>query len=368
VAALLALVSCSKADNPPAVQWMRTFSALARAQGAWVETTADGGFAVAGWTNAVGGDPQYYLVKTDSLGNLAWERTFGESNALCLRLTRDGGYIIAGWGTECFEGAGNELTQPYVVKTDSQGLLQWQRVYYYDTLEYGYCITETPDGGYCLLASNPGSDSGMVLFKLDSTGAVQWQLARPGPGWWVEARSVEQTADSGFVVGWTRLTRLTPSGSELWSIQHDHVAQANHAIPTHDGGFVATGPGFVGATPSCSSDVYLLKTDGDGGLQWRRKWGGHGNDVGSAVRQTADHGYAVAATFGPWHSQGYGCLIRTDSSGETRWTAQLPSTSWAEAKSLCIARDGGYVIAGTMPDSVSGEPKLALWRLAPEGE
>ncbi len=187
VAALLALVSCGKADNPPAVQWVRTFSALDYAQGYWVESTSDGGFVAAGVTAATGQASVFYLVKVDSLGSLEWERTFGRSDAQCVRQTRDGGYIIAGCGSNCFPGSGNRLKQPYVVKTDSQGLLQWQRVYFCDTLEYGYCITETPDGGYALLASNPGHDSGMVVFRLDSSGGVVWRRSNPGKGRWSES-------------------------------------------------------------------------------------------------------------------------------------------------------------------------------------
>ncbi len=368
VAALLALVSCGKADNPPAIQWVRTFSALDYAKGYWVEPTADGGFVAAGATATNGEASVFYLVKVDSQGGLEWERTFGRDGAQCVRQTRDGGYIIAGEGSRCFPGSGNEVTQPYVVKTDASGLLQWQRVYFYDTLEYGYCITETRDGGYALLASNPGYDSGMAVFRLDSAGGVVWRRSYPGTGYWDETRSIEQTPDSGFIVGYSSLVSLNATGEAIWSVEHPGVGQATSAQPTADGGYVATGPGFPAPNPRCSSQVYLMKVNSLGQLQWCSKWGGSGADIGRSVRQTADKGFVVAADFRPFEDWERGTVLRSDSLGNHRWAVPLVTPKYSTAQSICLAHDGGFVVAGTTPDSATDGQRLTLWKLAPEGE
>jgi hypothetical protein len=365
--ALAVLVAAGLAANPPAIQWQRTFSALDHASGYWVEPTHDGGFVAAGHSGVSTESFRYYLVKTDSLGNLVWERTFGKSDGLCVRQTSDGGYVLAGFGGDTTSGASNDLTQPYVVKTDASGRLEWQRVYYCDTLEYGYCITETLDRGYALLGSNPGADSGLCVFKLDSSGAVEWQRVYPGTGHWREPRSIEQAPDSGFIIGDLTLTKLQASGALLWSRGYDHVGQAMSAQPTHDGGYVATGPGYFTQNPGCSSNVYLLKTDGAGNLEWRRTLGGRGPDMGYSVKQTPDHGYVVAADLYLGQGDAYGDVIRTDSLGDTLWTLSLSTTAWSEVRSVCLAPDGGYVVAGTAPDSASGVQRLCLWKLAPEG-
>jgi hypothetical protein len=76
---------------------------------------------VAGWTGSSGaGDNDVWLFKTDPHGDTLWTRTFGGAGgdwATSVDLTTDGGYIIAG-GTTSF-GAG--LYDVFLIKTDSLG-------------------------------------------------------------------------------------------------------------------------------------------------------------------------------------------------------------------------------------------------------
>ena len=374
--ALTALAVAAFGANPPAIQWQRTFAPMGVGRGAWVEVAHDGGYVAAGWTDGLDSYGQVrmrcYLVKTDSLGNLEWERTFLGDEAHCVRPTSDGGYILSGRGTDdAPPGRATDLDQSYVVKTDASGLLEWQRFYVHDKRErgYGFGITETFDGGYAHVAINPTSrDSGLVVFKLDSSGAVEWQRAyAPFENRWRESVTIEQAPDSGYIIGFIELVKLSPAGVLQWSVQHEYVAQANSAWPTHDGGYVATGPGYFSSVlPQCTANVYLIKTDGAGNLQWRRTWGGHGGDEGYSVRQTPDLGYVIAAQFRPQQGPDYGCVIRTDSLGNTLWTVPLSSSpSWSCVYGICVAPDGGYVVVGRAP---SPEDGLSLWKLAPDGQ
>jgi len=367
--AAVILAGPALAGNPPAIEWTRTFSAYSRAQGFWVEQTSDCGFVAAGMTYGSDTAADFFLVKTNASGELEWQRTYGgprTDQALCARQTSDGGYILAGWGQQPYPGAAPD-PQVYVVKTDSIGMLQWQRVYVVDTIEYGYCICETVDGGYALTAINPGSDSGLCIFKLDGAGAVGWQRAYDvGYGHWIDFVPVVQTSDGGFLLGSRTLAKTDATGGLLWKRFYDHVGQAYSVLQTHEGGYVATGPGSAELTPGCSSSVYLLKTDAAGNVQWRQLYQGHGWDAGYSVKQTPDHGFIVASTLEPHLLADRGWIIRTDSLGNGRWSVTLDVPS--NARSACVASDGGYVVAGTKEDPVSGREHLGLWKLAPEGE
>jgi len=99
-----------------------------------------------GYTLSFGaGDPDMYLVKADSQGNLEWQQTFGGlEDDICysVRQTSEGGYILGGYTNSFLPG-----THMYIVKTNFLGDLEWQQ------FRIGYichAVQQTGDGGYIL--------------------------------------------------------------------------------------------------------------------------------------------------------------------------------------------------------------------------
>jgi hypothetical protein len=93
------------------------------------QETSDGGFIVAGFTSSFGaGEYDVYLIKTDSLGDTLWTRTYGDSTSnhgYSVQQTSDGGYIIAG---ETYD-LNTDRYDVYLVKTDSLGDTLWTKIY-----------------------------------------------------------------------------------------------------------------------------------------------------------------------------------------------------------------------------------------------
>ncbi|HZK60595.1 MAG TPA: hypothetical protein VFC41_00875, partial [Anaerovoracaceae bacterium] len=85
--ALFVFIPASTATpDPPAIEWRKTYEGL---QANSVIQTSDGGYAIAGAASSSGGAT---LIKTDSSGNVQWERALG--NAVSLAQTSDSGYIL----------------------------------------------------------------------------------------------------------------------------------------------------------------------------------------------------------------------------------------------------------------------------------
>ena len=110
---------------------------------------------------------------------------------------------------------------------------------------------------------------------------------------------------------------------------------------TTDGGYIATG--VIYTTGGTNPELYLVKTDANGNLQWSQIFGGAPTfDCGYCVQQTTDSGYIIAGCY-----HGYGLwLIKTDSSGNQQWNQVFSSLSLDTAFSVQQTNDGGYILVG----------------------
>src|SRR5437870_1045407 len=111
-----------------------------------VRQTLDGGYIMAGTTSSYSaGSFDIYVVKTDSLGNMEWTKSFGgagSDQAGSIEEASDGGYLIIG-NTTSFGAGGNDM---YVIKTDPSGNMLWSKTYGTTTAEMGLGFLITPTG------------------------------------------------------------------------------------------------------------------------------------------------------------------------------------------------------------------------------
>jgi hypothetical protein len=146
--------------------------------------TADGGYALAGYTWSFGGGSNAYIAKLDASCMLQWTRTLGGTgwdDISSIVQTTDGGYIAAGSS---------------IFKLDANGTLQWCE----DISGGSNSIIQTLDGGYAIAGNTNIFGAGqydMFIVKLNSSGALQWARTVGGTGW-EYAYSIIQTLDGGY--------------------------------------------------------------------------------------------------------------------------------------------------------------------------
>ena len=110
----------------------------------------DEGYILTGITRSFGLDSGYvWLIKTDLNGNEQWNRTFGGHSydiGTSIDKTKDGGLIISAI-TETY-GSGEE--DVWLIKTDSNGIEQWNKTFgrMYD--DRGISVQQTDDEGYII--------------------------------------------------------------------------------------------------------------------------------------------------------------------------------------------------------------------------
>ena len=107
-------------DPPGTLAWERSYGGLGEDKGAGVFVHADGALSLVGSTWKSGLDQDAWLLRTDALGFVIWDRTFGaegqDSFIAALGLP-DGGVAALGWqGGENASG-----TDRLLVRTDPTG-------------------------------------------------------------------------------------------------------------------------------------------------------------------------------------------------------------------------------------------------------
>ncbi|MFI5263164.1 MAG: T9SS C-terminal target domain-containing protein, partial [Candidatus Kapaibacterium sp.] len=281
----------------------------------------------------------YPLLAQSTPPHIEWAKSFGGSGIdqpTSIQPTSDKGFIIAGSSTsDDMDIAGHHGTTDFndywIIKLDSNGNLQWQKSLggTYDDLATS--IKQNPDGGYIVAGHSRSTDGDVAgnrnftgdncwIVRLNDNGSILWQTTCGGNGNDV-ANDVEVSADGGFILaGYT---------------YSDDGDIANHRGTTD------------------SADFFVVKLDSSGNIRWRRSYGGSGDDIASSIRQTSDHGYAIAGysnsvnidVTGNHGGQDY-WIIKIDSLGGLLWEKSFGGSADDNALSFDLTKDHGYILTG----------------------
>jgi hypothetical protein len=259
-----------KVDSSGNELWNHSYGGEFYEQGISIRETSDGGFIIAGYTGSFGaGLGDFWLLKTDSLGVEHWNNTVGLSGyeeAHSVLQTSDNGYLITGY-TRSFSTGYEEA---WLVKTDSLGNEQWNKTYNGAT---GESIIKTRDGHYIIVGSTfaPGPGNyDLWLVKIDKEGNEKWERSYGGLDKEI-GNSIIQTSDSGYIiVGRTKsygagkidlwLLKLDHNGNEEWNRTFGGVEDdwGNSILQDINLGYLILGTTY--SFGKDSHDMWLLKT------------------------------------------------------------------------------------------------------------
>jgi len=421
-----------KTDSNGNEQWNKT---LGGRYGMCVRLTSDGGYIIVGGaTNS--GTNDFWLVKVDSSGNQVWDKTFGgagEDYANHVQQTADGGYFIVGY-TFSYGAGGVDI---WIMKTDSSGNMVWDRTFGGEGTDWGFTGQQTSDGGFVLVGiyDQGAGNRAAWLIKTDSNGVEEWNkfLATSGDN---QAHDVEQTSDGGYAVvgdsqyggqidAWimkisnpstqpanvapidgasgvsvtptlTSSSFSDPDGGDTHAASQWQVrtAAGSYSSPIFDSGTdganltsitLSAGildgnttyywhvrhqdnhgswSGYSTETSFTTQDAPINPADGpEPAIEWSRTFiGGTGNDYYRKVQQTSDGGYIVV---GNTDSYGAGAsdvwLTKTDSDGNETWSRTYGGVNGENGWSVQQTPDGGYIIGGTT--SSYGAGSVDMWLL-----
>jgi hypothetical protein len=199
------------------MEWNRTYGGPEYDLAYSLVETSDGGYAITGYTISFGaGSQDFWLVKTDSYGNMERNQTYGgpdQDSANSLIETYDGGYAMAG-------SSGSGLSANFwLVKTNNSGNIEWIQTYGGSDYDFAYSLVETADGGFAIVGYTGSFGAGNAIFwlvKTDGYGNMEWNQTY-GIADYNRAYSLVQTSDGGFA-----LAGSSGSGfNDFWLIKTD---------------------------------------------------------------------------------------------------------------------------------------------------
>ena len=328
-----------------AIEWQQCYGGSGGDGGGEMIKLVDSTYIIFGGSGSADGDISFahgendiWLVKTDSYGNLLWEKTIGGSDDdsfFDFHLTPEGNYIVS-CGTFSNDGdiSGNHGGKDYwVAKTDSLCNIIWQRCIGSSVNDYPSQMRVDDVGNIYIIGGSHGDDGditdphGFVDFwivKLNTDGELLWDRSLGGTtlDW---GFCISPTSDGGYIVG----------------------------------GYTASSDGDVECenTGIMQIDMWIVKLDSLNNIQWQQCYGGSEFDNAIDIKTTDDDGYIIAGITRSNDGDISGFhgiageftdlwIIKIDSLGTIEWQRCLGGTEDEGSPEITIMENGSYLING----------------------
>jgi hypothetical protein len=211
-------------------------------------------------------------------------------------------------------------------------------------------------GGYIIAGSTDsfgaGKNDGWII-KLSEDGQIESQKTYGGKGG-DSLRMVRQTSDGGYVVA--GMTNSFSNGrSDVWVMKFDSngnmqwnkgYGSSNHEMahaiePTSDGGYLVGG--YTTSFGAQLKDYFVLKIRSDGSLEWAKRFGGSGDDVIRVVKQISNGDYLIAGFTHSFGVRGDIMILRLEADGDILWQKRYGGNKFEEPSTI-LEVPGGYII------------------------
>jgi uncharacterized delta-60 repeat protein len=218
-----------KLDSEGDVQWQKRFGGAKDEVVRILKETSDGKYLVGGFSHSFGKAGDIMVLKLDSDGNLEWQKRYGggkfeEPSSI---LEAPDGYIFLEQSASF-----SSTSDGWVFKVDEDGNMLWQKRYGGGKFDELSAARLTPDGGFIVAGetkSFAAINEDFWVVKFDSDGVIQWQKRHGGSGI-DEAEAIALTPDGGsIVVGTTRSFGVV--GEDVWIMRLDSAGEVSNCAP-----------------------------------------------------------------------------------------------------------------------------------------
>jgi hypothetical protein len=269
-----------------------------------IEKATDNNYFISGYGTKAGIPGVIWLVKVNTNGDTLWTRYFHNYPEDLIfvthdmKVTPDGGVIIIGDTKQDISVGSNA----FIVKFTADGTFQWYRKFGASSIiNEGFSIENAWDGGYLLgcLYDSIGINQ-LRLIKTNDSGNYEWSVIYATiPENINDWPCIIRTSDNKYAIAAESqydyfLMKIEQNGSVIWYQTYGYINSPqtpSWVDETSDGGFIITGE----HTPDGETEpqIYLVKTNSTGDIEWSKLIDVHYNDCGFRIRHTSDGGYIL---------------------------------------------------------------------------
>lgn len=367
-----------------AQSFQKTFTASGIDHAHGIVNTADGGFAVTGYTNSFGqGGNDLFLMKIDNLGNVLWQKTYGSSGqedgmSVAITETPDQGFVIVG-ATTGFGAIGMDVL---VVRVDPSGSVLWSGKYNTPSdHEFARGVIVASNGDVVIAGTDNQNGSGSadgLIMRLSGNGNLLWSRLYGGnlndhfhslhelPGGNILISGSSSTFGPGSTAGY--VLKINPQGNILWDYTYgtSGTNAFNSSALTDD--FKLLCAGFSDSYGG-GSQVLVTKIDTNGNVIGSTVFGGNNYERAASIKRIPNGtDFYVASNTQSYGNGGKEMLVsRFSANGNHLWSKTVGTSlidefdSWAH-NTLISLDDGGYAFVGWSNGTGSGGDNLFFGR------
>ncbi len=300
-------------------------------------------------------------MKLDENGNIIWKKIYKERPFSGISVTSGkDGYLIVG---NCEQ----QLEEIIAIKIDENGNEIWNKTYVIGGRDLVMDVIWDEDG-YIIGGETGNFPDQDFLMKIDENGNIIWIKFYGGK----DDENLQRIlkCNDGYVfVGYTAsyghghwdawLVKVDRQGNEIWNKTYGgaDTDEARCIALTSDGGFIITG--ITMSYGNGGTDVFIIKTDKNGNMEWKQTFGGNDFEGGEAIIETED-GYIIAgATISFGAGDFDGLLLKVDKNGNIVWYR----TFGGENRDVFwdMLYDNGYFVLAGLTAVSSNPYKEAGW-------
>jgi uncharacterized repeat protein (TIGR01451 family) len=219
----------------------------------------------------------FWVIKLDTQRNIQWSASLGGSDMDflgSLQLAHDSGYIVTGL-TYSNDGdvMGNHgSADAWIARLGSRGNVVWQKCLGGSKYDLGIYVAPIADG-YIFLGEALSTDGDLTGMRTSDTDTDIW------------------------------VVKLEKNGNILWqrSFGGSKYDRASSIKQTPDGGYIITGTtnstdGNVQGLHGTKDDMWVVKLDGNGNMEWQKCLGGSKDEYAYDVEVTTTGSFVVSGT------------------------------------------------------------------------